>query len=110
MTRLAAPLGRIVGLAAVLYGVVVLGSGIMNAYVTWARMLVVGAGVLATAGGILFLFGLDRISGEKARTARAWGWGMFTVAFMLPTSLLFVLLAGSVLAFPAIRLRPEPAA
>jgi hypothetical protein len=101
-------LGRMVALGAVVYGVVVLGSGLADGYVPWARALVVAAGALAVAGGALFLLGLDRLSGERARSARAWGWGMFTLAFLLPTSLLFVLLAGSALAFPAIRRRDPP--
>ena len=110
MTRLAPLLGRIVSAGAVIYGLLLLASGIGDGYAGWIRVLIVVAGVLAAAGGVLFLLGLDRIAGGKARTARAWGWGMFTVAFMLPTSLLFVLLAGSVLSFPAIRLRSDPAA
>jgi hypothetical protein len=101
-------LGRIVGVGAVIYGLLVLGSGVVDGYAAWARALVVGAGALAVAGGTLFLVGLDRLSGERARSARAWGWGMFTLAFLLPTSLLFVLLAGSALAFPAVRRRDPP--
>lgn len=94
-------LGRTVGLGAVILGLLLAGSTLTGGYPIGTAILIGSAALAALAGGVLYLLGLDRISGRRGRVARMAGWVLFTIAFGLPTSVTPVLFAGSALALPA---------
>jgi hypothetical protein len=95
-------LGRLVAVAAVVVGVVLSFQLFAESYAGGIKSLIVSAGVAALAGGLLYLIGLDRWKGRRATIARAAGWLLFTVAFLLPNSLQGIMLFGSLLAAPAV--------
>lgn len=95
-------LGRLVAVAAVIVGFVLSSQLFAKSYEGGVKALIVAAGVAAFTGGVLYLIGLDRWKGPRGVTARAAGWLLFTVAFLLPSSLQGLVLFGSLIAAPAI--------
>jgi 4-amino-4-deoxy-L-arabinose transferase-like glycosyltransferase len=91
-------IGRTAALAALLFGAVLTVNGIANYDPMDIALLVVVAGLLSMAGGVAFLAGLDFGRGRAYRIA---GWVAFTLGFLLPTSLIFLLVPLSLLALPA---------
>lgn len=105
--RLAQSLGRLVALAAIIVGLVLI-PGIVAADNALARVLVALASAACVAGGVLFLVGLDRFAGRRSTVYRRAGWILFTAGFLLPTSLQLVLVALSLAALLAALNREKP--
>jgi len=91
-------IGRTAAIAAILFGSVLTASGITRYDDMVAVLWIVGAGLLSLAGGVAFLAGLDF---GRGRGYRVVGWVAFTLGFLLPTSLIFLLVPLSLLALPA---------
>lgn len=95
-------LGRLAATAAVILGVVLSAQMFAGSYEGGIKALIVSAGGAALVGGLLYLVGLDLWRGPRASLVRAAGWLLFTVGFLVPTSLQALLLLLSVLAIPAV--------
>lgn len=102
MRRMFEVLGRLAGMTAVTLGVVLSAQMFAGSYEGGIKVLIVSAGAVALVGGSLYLVGLDLWRGPRASLVRAAGWLLFTVGFLVPTSLQALLLLVSVLAIPAV--------
>lgn len=95
-------LGRLAALAAVVVGVVFSAQLFAGRYEGGVKVLIVSAGGAVLVGGLLYLVGLDLWKGPRASIVRVAGWLLFTVGFLVPTSLQALVLLASVLAIPAV--------
>lgn len=95
-------LGRMVAVAAILFGVVLSAQMFAESYEGGVKVLIVTSGLAALVGGVMYLMGLDRWKGSRAVVVRGTGWLLFTASFLLPTSLGLLLVVGSILAAPTI--------
>lgn len=104
--RIVHTLGRLAGVAAVMYGAA-MSLNIAGSDDLWPSAMFSAIGVAIAAGGYLYLTGLDREPLHQGRMAA--GWMIFTLGFLLPTSFTVPLLVLSLAAVPSFVVGREPA-
>jgi hypothetical protein len=113
MRPLATRLARVIGLAVLLYSLVIFLGNIVGAlggavYDTpGLLLLVVAVGAVGLAGSIVYLLSLDGPERWRTTTRRALGWIGMMIAAVLPSSWLYLIAPVSLLGGLALLIPPE---
>ena len=117
MRPLATRLARVIGLAVLLYSLVILLGTIVGALggavsdTPWLLILVIAVGAVGLAGSIVFLLSLDGPRDCGGRLARrAAGWTGMMIAAVLPTSWLYLIAPVTLLGGLALLIPPHASA
>jgi hypothetical protein len=113
---LATRLARVIGLAVLLYSLVIFLGNIVGALggavsdTPWLLILVIAVGAVGLTGSIVFLLTLDGPERWRSTGRRAAGWTGMMIAAVLPTSWLYLIAPVTLLGGLALLIPPHASA